>query len=75
MRVSSTLFLNDASLSAHGWLLAVMRAVEAVSRPEFTLDDVYAHKATRSALYPGNRIPDQVGDGTPSPRDISARHA
>jgi len=31
-----------------------MRAVEAVGRPEFTLDDVYAHEATLSALYPGN---------------------
>jgi hypothetical protein len=35
-----------------------MRAVEAVGRPEFTLDDVYAHEAALSALYPGNRIPD-----------------
>jgi hypothetical protein len=31
-----------------------MRAVEAVGRPEFTLDDVYAHEAALSALYPGN---------------------
>jgi type II restriction enzyme len=53
-RWRSTLFLKDASLNARGWLLAVMRAVEAVGRPEFTLDDVYAHEATLSALYPGN---------------------
>jgi hypothetical protein len=43
-----------AGLDARGWLLAVMRAVEAVGRPEFTLDDVYAHEATLAALYPGN---------------------
>lgn len=59
VRVSSTLFLKDASLNARGWLLAVMRAVEAATdfggRPEFTLDDVYAHEATLSALYPDNR--------------------
>lgn len=54
-RWRSTLFLKDASPNARGWLLAVMRAVEAVGRPEFTLDDVYAHEAALSALYPGNR--------------------
>lgn len=53
-RWRSTLFLRDASLNARGWLLAVMRAVEAVGRPEFTLDDVYAHEAALSALYPDN---------------------
>lgn len=36
------------------WLLAVMTAVEAIGRPEFTLDDVYAHEASLSALYPDN---------------------
>ena len=53
-RWRSTLFLADASLNARGWLLAVMKAVEAVGRPEFTLDDVYAHEAALAALYPGN---------------------
>ena len=53
-RWRSTLFLNDASLNARGWLLAVMNVVEAIGRPEFTLDDVYAHEAALSALYPGN---------------------
>ena len=46
--------MRDASLNARGWLLAVMRAVEAVGRPEFTLDEVYAHEAALSALYPDN---------------------
>jgi type II restriction enzyme len=49
------MFLRDSALNARGWLLAVMRAVEAVGRPEFTLDDVYAHEAALSALYPDNR--------------------
>lgn len=53
-RWRSTLFLAEASQSARGWLLAVMRAVEAVGRPEFTLADVYAQEATLAALYPGN---------------------
>ena len=50
----ATLFLRDAGSAACGWLLAVMGAVEAVGRPEFTLDDVYAHEARLAALYPGN---------------------
>lgn len=77
-RWRSTLFLKDASLNARGWLLAVMRAVEAVGRPEFTLDDVYAHEATLSAMAiratttsaprsgsssRSYAIPDQVRDG------------
>lgn len=53
-RWRSTLFLRDASLNARGWLLAVMMAVEAVDKAEFDLDDVYAHEAALSALYPGN---------------------
>lgn len=53
-RWRSTLFLRDASLNARGWLLAVMRAVEAIGKPEFTIHDVYAHEAALSALYPGN---------------------
>lgn len=54
-RWRSTAFLAETSLNARGWLLAVMRAVEAVGRPEFTLDEVYAHEAALSALYPENR--------------------
>lgn len=49
-----TLFLRDASLNARGWLLAVMKAVEAVGTPEFTLEEVYAHEVALAALYPGN---------------------
>lgn len=28
--------------------------LEAIGRPEFTLDDVYAHEAALAAIYPGN---------------------
>ena len=31
-----------------------MKAVKAIGRPEFTLDEVYAHEAALAALYPGN---------------------
>ena len=50
----STMFLRETRLEARGWLLAVMTAVEAVGKPEFTLDEVYAHEAALAALYPGN---------------------
>lgn len=50
----STLFLREASLDARGWLLEVMKAVEAIGRPEFTLDEVYAAEARLQAAYPGN---------------------
>lgn len=53
-RWRSTLFLKDASLNARGWLLAVMKAVEAVGKAEFDIDEVYGHEAALSALYPGN---------------------
>lgn len=50
----STLFLKDASIDARGWLTEVMKSVEAIGRPEFTLDDVYASERRLQALYPAN---------------------
>ena len=52
---SATLFLRETRPEARGWLLAVMGAVEAIGRPEFTLAEVYAHEVRLAALYPGNR--------------------
>ena len=49
-----TLFLRDKSVEARGWLLEVMKAVEAIGRPEFDLNDVYAFEARLSAVYPSN---------------------
>lgn len=49
-----TLFLREASVEARGWLIEVMKAVEAIGRREFSLDDVYAFEARLSAIYPGN---------------------
>jgi len=53
-RWRSTLFLREAGLTARGWLIEVMRCVEAIGRPAFTLDDVYAFEARLARLYPGN---------------------
>jgi type II restriction enzyme len=51
---ASTLFLSSASLDARGWLLEVMKSVEAIGRAEFTLDEVYASEERLQAMYPGN---------------------
>lgn len=53
-RWRQTLFLREARASARGWLLDVMKSVEALGKPEFTLDEVYAFEVRLSALYPGN---------------------
>jgi len=50
----STLFLKNTSLHARGWLIEVMKCVDAIGRREFNLDDVYAHEQRLHRLYPGN---------------------
>ena len=37
-----TLFLRYEGLEARGWLIEVMKCVEAIGKKEFDLDDVYA---------------------------------
>lgn len=50
-----TLFLRNESLEARGWLLEVMKCVEALGKPEFALDEVYAFEEHLRGLYPGNQ--------------------
>lgn len=50
-----TLFLRDESTEGRGWLIEVMKCVEALGRREFTLQDVYAFEPHLSAIYPNNR--------------------
>jgi len=49
-----TRFLRDAGTEARGWLIEVMKSVEAIGRQEFDIEDVYAFEARLSALYPNN---------------------
>jgi len=49
-----TLFLRNQSVEARGWLLDVMKAVEAIGRPEFSLEDVYAFEGRLQLIYPNN---------------------
>ena len=50
----ATAFLRETSLEARGWLIEVMKCVEDIGRPQFTLDEVYAFEGRLAALYPGN---------------------
>ena len=50
-----TLFLQEASLSARGWLMEVMELVDSFGGREFTLADVYGFEDRLRLLYPGNR--------------------
>lgn len=49
-----TLFLRDQSVEARGWLIEVMKCVEAIGKPEFDLDDVYAFEKQLGEIYPNN---------------------
>jgi type II restriction enzyme len=50
-----TLFLRTEGDESRGWLIEVMKCVEAIGRREFELDDVYAFEGRMSQLYPQNR--------------------
>ena len=50
----STLFLRRTSIEARGWLIDVMRAVDAIGRPDFELSEVYAFEQRLGEIYPGN---------------------
>jgi type II restriction enzyme len=51
----NTLFLRDQSQTARGWLIEVMKCVEAIGKSEFQIDDVYAFEKRLGHLYPGNK--------------------
>lgn len=49
-----TLFLRDQTLAARGWLVEVLRCVEAIPSDAFSLQDVYAFEASLRERYPAN---------------------
>jgi len=50
-----TLFLRHQAQDARGWLIEVMKCIEAIGKNEFQLEDVYAFEDRLSRTYPGNR--------------------
>jgi type II restriction enzyme len=53
-RWRQTCFLRDERPAARGWLLEVMKCVEAIGRAEFEIADVYRFERELQQLYPGN---------------------
>lgn len=49
-----TLFLREESADARGWMIEVLKCVEAVGRDEFTLSDMYGFESRLSSIYPNN---------------------
>lgn len=54
-RWQQTLFLRKQGLESRGWVIEVMKCVEAIGRPDFDLEDMYAYETHLSAAYPNNR--------------------
>jgi type II restriction enzyme len=50
-----TLFLRGEGAEAKGWLIEVMKCVDAIGRREFEIEDVYAFEGRLGGLYPNNR--------------------
>ena len=53
-RWQKTRFLRDERVAARGWLIEVMKCVEAIGRAEFEIADVYRFEERMRQLYPGN---------------------
>ena len=52
---------EEKEILAKGWLLDVMRSIEKLGEPEFTLDDIYALENELQKLHPENKhIKDKI---------------
>jgi type II restriction enzyme len=54
-RWQRTLFLRDQPEGAKGWLLNIMRCIEQLRVPEFSLDDLYSFEDELRRAYSGNQ--------------------
>ncbi len=52
---SRTAFLAQETVEARGWLMEVMHCVEALAKPEFEIDEIYAQESKLKQLYPANK--------------------
>ncbi len=52
---NKTLFLRSEGAEARGWLIEVMKCVDAIGKHDFRIEDVYAFESALSGLYPNNR--------------------
>jgi len=51
-----TVFLNTKSLEARGWTLEILKIVQDINKPEFSLDDVYKYEFQLSIKFPQNNF-------------------
>ncbi len=65
----STLFLKDQTGAARGWLIEVMKCVDALGTDRFTLSDVYDQEERLRQLYPNNNNVGRRSDSSSSLRD------
>lgn len=47
--------LEKLQVNTRGWILDVLNVVRSLNKPEFSLQDVYAHADELASLHPGNR--------------------
>lgn len=47
--------LEKLKVEKRGWTLDVLQVVQSLNKPEFSLQDVYAHADALAELHPGNR--------------------
>jgi type II restriction enzyme len=50
-----TLFLRGEGTDGRGWLIEVMKCVDAIGKREFELNDVYGFENRLNRIYPNNR--------------------
>jgi type II restriction enzyme len=47
--------LRDQEQDARGWLIDVMKCVDAIGKRDFQIEDIYAFEKRLSGLYPENK--------------------
>lgn len=68
----NTLFLREKkSEETKGWLLDVMKCVEKLKLPAFTLDDIYKLEGELSVKHPNNKhVRDKIRQQLQTLRDV-----
>jgi type II restriction enzyme len=54
-------FINGKNINSRGWLLDIMRCIDCIQKPYFSLNDIYQFEAELSLKYPKNQhIKDKI---------------
>jgi type II restriction enzyme len=52
--IQKNLFLSGEEISSRGWLLDIMRCIEDIKKPEFSLSEIYNYEKFLQELHPNN---------------------